>query len=104
LTTIYLDDTQARMLFYGITELKKDKNFSDEIADKYYYMFVRNLALSATLSDRVQNLFPNAFKIEVSERLLNYLIRLTGINPFNKIQREEYIGKMEQLNEKLKGR
>ncbi len=97
-----LDDMQALMIMTGIMQLKENEYFKDGIASEYQSLYSSNLALRATDSEVKQRLFPRFYKLKISENKLQYLMRLTGVNPFDEKEVEEFKRSLDEVNnEKL---
>lgn len=93
--TIALDETQSLMIVSGIMRLKENQYFKDGIADEFQSLYAENLALRAVASETKQELFPEFYKLKISENKLQYLIRLTGMNPLDEQEVREYKASLE---------
>lgn len=99
--TIELNEMQASMIMSGILRLKENEFFKDGIADEYLSLYTENVALRAVTSDAKQKLFPGFYKLKISENKLQYLIRLTEMNPLDEQELSEYIKTLEEQENKI---
>ena len=99
--TIELDETQSLMIMSGILRLKENEFFRDGIADEFQSLYAENLALRAVASETKQKLFPGFYKLKISENKLQYLIRLTGMNPLDAQEVAEYASSLEKAENEV---
>lgn len=94
--TVELDEIQSLMIMSGILKLKENEYFKDGIAEEFLSLYVENAALRAVTSETKLKLFPKLYKLKISANKLQYLIRLTGVNPLDEKEVSEYVRHLEE--------
>lgn len=88
---VYLSYYQVMSLMYAIDEFRKNNQyFSDGIAEKFQnYVVDRTFEISMYPSI-ILKIKPSLSKYMLSQSMVEYLIRLTGVNIFDKDTLEKY--------------
>lgn len=88
----YLSYYQVMSLMYAIDKLRKSNQyFSDGISENFEKYVIDRTSEIAMCSSLKLKIKPNLSKYVLSKSMVEYLIRLTGVNIFDKDTLEEYI-------------
>lgn len=98
---VELDETQALMIMTGILRCKENEYFRDALADEYQSLYAENLALRCVTGETKQKLLPHFYNLKISDNKLNYLMRLTGVNPFDEREVSDFLKYQEELNKSI---
>ncbi len=99
--TVELDEIQSLMIMTGILRLKENEYFRDGIAEEFQSLYVENAALRAVTSETKLKLFPSFYKLKISNNKLQYLIRLTGVNPLDAQEVSDYVRHLEEQENRV---
>lgn len=98
----YLGYYQVMSLMYAIDQLKKsNQSFSDEILENFEKYVVNRTSEIATYSPIKLKIKPSASKYAVSKSVIEYLIRLTGVNIFDKNILKKYTQLVKEFEHNL---
>lgn len=97
---VELDETQAHMIMMGILRCKENQYFRDGIADEYQSLYAENLALRSVSGETKQKMLPHFYNLKITDNKLRYLMRLTGVNPFDEREVSDFLKYQEELSSK----
>lgn len=95
---VYLTYIETMIFMHSLEQIHNENQyFNDGLANEFKrYVLERSKEIALTPEIKLK-LMPNSRKYEISESLFNYLVRLTGINPYDKKVQEDFKPVLEQV-------
>lgn len=101
--SVYLTYLQVMIILHRLDEMHKDNQyFNDEISNSFKRYVLERSKEMALMPEFKLKILPGANKYVVSASMFNYLVRLTGIDPFEKSVQKEYKPLIEEVEQEAR--